>query len=106
MTMVQRAAWGGLDGLNAAEAAGFVQRVEGLGYGALWIPDALGREPLSHASWLLANTTRLVIATGIVLFWNLFANRFWTFSDVDRAAAVHPSRESKSHFAQEDGIPS
>ena len=24
-----------------------------------------------------------VIATGIVLFWNFFANRMWTFSDVD-----------------------
>jgi putative flippase GtrA len=25
-----------------------------------------------------------VIATGIVLFWNFFANRMWTFSDVDK----------------------
>jgi putative flippase GtrA len=29
-----------------------------------------------------------VIATGIVLFWNFFANRLWTFSDVDRVERV------------------
>jgi putative flippase GtrA len=31
-----------------------------------------------------------VIATGIVLFWNFFANRFWTFRDVDQ---VEPTTE-------------
>ncbi len=25
-----------------------------------------------------------VVATGIVLFWNFFANRMWTFNDVDQ----------------------
>jgi putative flippase GtrA len=29
-----------------------------------------------------------VIATGIVLFWNFFANRLWTFSDVDQIERV------------------
>jgi putative flippase GtrA len=29
-----------------------------------------------------------VIATGIVLFWNFFANRLWTFRDVNDQAAV------------------
>jgi len=32
-----------------------------------------------------------VIATGIVLFWNFFANRLWTFSDVDRVERVPAS---------------
>ena len=31
-----------------------------------------------------------VIATGIVLFWNFFANRLWTFSDVDRVEQPTP----------------
>ncbi|MEN3950168.1 TIGR03620 family F420-dependent LLM class oxidoreductase [Iodidimonas sp. SYSU 1G8] len=91
MTMVQRAAWGGLDGMNAAEAAGFVQRVEGLGYGALWIPDALGREPLSHASWLLANTTKLVIATGIV-------NIYGRDARAARAAQMSLNEQSGGRF--------
>jgi putative flippase GtrA len=32
---------------------------------------------------LLSSNAAKVIATGIVLFWNFFANRMWTFSDVD-----------------------
>ncbi|MBN1934730.1 MAG: GtrA family protein [Anaerolineae bacterium] len=33
---------------------------------------------------VLSSNLAKVIATGIVLFWNFFANRIWTFSDVDR----------------------
>ncbi len=57
--------WYFTDGMTAAEAAAFAQRVEAWGYGALWIPEAFGREAFSHAAWLLANTKKLVIATGI-----------------------------------------
>ncbi len=57
--------WFFTDGLPAPAAAAFAQRVEALGYGALWIPEAVGREPFAHASWLLSNTQRLVVATGI-----------------------------------------
>ncbi len=35
---------------------------------------------------VLSSNTAKVIATGIVLFWNFFANRFWTFRDVDQVA--------------------
>jgi probable F420-dependent oxidoreductase len=56
--------------MTAAEAAAFARRVEGWGYGALWLPEAVGRNVLVHSSWLLANTTRLVIATGIA---NIYA---------------------------------
>lgn len=57
--------WGFTDAMTSAEAAGFAQRVEKWGYSALWFPEATGREPFSHASWLLANTKKLIIATGI-----------------------------------------
>ena len=30
----------------------------------------------------LGDNTALVIVVGIVLFWNFFVNRFWTYSDV------------------------
>jgi putative flippase GtrA len=33
---------------------------------------------------VLSSNGAKVIATGIVLFWNFFANRFWTFRDVDQ----------------------
>ena len=58
--------WTRMDGLSAAESAGFARRIEELGYGALWIPDAFGRDPFAHAGWLFAHTERLVIATGVV----------------------------------------
>ena len=58
--------WTRTDALSADEAAEFARRVEELGYGALWIPDAFGRDPFAHAAWLLAHTQRLVVATGVV----------------------------------------
>ena len=58
--------WTRTDGFSAPEAIEFAQRIEELGYGALWIPDAFGRDPFAHASLLLAHTTNLVLATGVV----------------------------------------
>jgi probable F420-dependent oxidoreductase len=57
--------WYFFDGLPAPAAAQAAQRVEALGYGTLWIPETVGRHPLVHASWLLANTSGLNVATGI-----------------------------------------
>jgi len=54
-----------LELMRAPEAAAFAQRVESLGYAALWFPEGIGREALSSASWLLANTKKLIVATGI-----------------------------------------
>ena len=62
--------WQFTDGLTAAQSAAFAQRVEKWGYSALWIPEATGREPFAHAAWLLANTQKLIIATGIA---NIYA---------------------------------
>lgn len=65
MKLGKRAVWAGLDGYTASEAAAFARRIEEWGYDTLWIPEGLGREPLSLAAWLLANTERLTVATGI-----------------------------------------
>ncbi len=62
--------WAGTDGFAAADSAAFAQRIEGWGYGALWTPEALGREVLSASAWLLANTRQLIIASGIA---NIYA---------------------------------
>jgi probable F420-dependent oxidoreductase len=43
--------------------------LEELGYGALWIGEALHREPLTAAAVLLSATKRMVIATGIANIW-------------------------------------
>lgn len=57
--------WAMTESMTAAHAADFAKRVEQWGYGALWIPEAIGRNALVFAAGLLANTSRLVIATGI-----------------------------------------
>lgn len=62
--------WFFLDGMSAADSAQFAQKVEQLGYGALWIPEAVGREPFPHAAYLLSKTQKLVLATGIA---NIYA---------------------------------
>jgi probable F420-dependent oxidoreductase len=57
--------WYFTETMDAKTAADAAQRIESLGYGTLWIPETTGRNPMAHAAWLLANTTRLNIATGI-----------------------------------------
>ena len=57
--------WQFVDTLPATEAAEAAKRVEGLGYSALWLPETVGRHPFASASWLLANTSSLILATGI-----------------------------------------
>ena len=56
-----------LDGLSGAQAGQLSRNVEQLGDSALWFPEVLGREPFSFAAYLLSQTERLVIATGIVV---------------------------------------
>ncbi len=65
MNLGKLGVWYFLDGLPAGEAASSAQRIEQLGYSALWIPETVGRHPLVHAAWLLANTENLIVATGI-----------------------------------------
>jgi probable F420-dependent oxidoreductase len=62
--------WTWLDGFSGPEAAAFAQRLEAWGYGALWIPEAVGRDPFSLIGYLAAQTERLVFATGIA---NIYA---------------------------------
>lgn len=61
--------WFFLDAMPAPESAQFAQTVEKAGYKALWIPEAVGREPFAHAAYLLDHTERLSLATGIANIW-------------------------------------
>jgi probable F420-dependent oxidoreductase len=62
--------WAAIDELPAAGAAAFARRIETWGYGALWTPEATGREVFSASAWLLANTSKLIVASGIA---NIYA---------------------------------
>jgi probable F420-dependent oxidoreductase len=54
-----------IDRLPMAEAQAAARELEALGYGTLWLPDVVGRDPLAHAGLLLSATERLIIGTGV-----------------------------------------
>ena len=62
--------WYFFDGVTTDVATEAAQRIEALGYGTLWLPETVGKDPLTTASWFLANTKRLNMATGIVNIYN------------------------------------
>ena len=62
--------WTWLDHLSANEAIAFTQRAESWGYSALWIPEAVGRDPFALIGYLAARTERIILATGIA---NIYA---------------------------------
>lgn len=62
-------AWGHLDSLAAAEARAYARRVEALGYGTLWVPETVGREPFTLLGMLAGETSGLVLGTSIVGIW-------------------------------------
>lgn len=70
MQMEKLGIWAVMNELTAPESAALARRIEDWGYKTVWIPEALGREPFVGASWLLANTTQLQVATGVA---NIYA---------------------------------
>jgi probable F420-dependent oxidoreductase len=69
-TLGRLGVWTWLDGLPGPEAVRFADEVESLGYSALWLPEAVGRDPFATIAYLGARTSRLAFATGIA---NLYA---------------------------------
>lgn len=59
-----------LDLQPAARAREVAAELDELGYGALWVPEAVGREAMTHAAVLLDATERLVVATGVANIFN------------------------------------
>jgi probable F420-dependent oxidoreductase len=55
-----------LDQQPSSKAREIAQELEALGYGAIWLPEAVGRDALVSATVLLGATDRMVFATGIV----------------------------------------
>jgi len=53
----------------AARAKEAVAEFEELGFGAVWVGEATGKEALTHASILLPAASRIVVATGIASIW-------------------------------------
>lgn len=58
-----------LDLVPARQAQEVAAEIEAMGYGALWVPEAVGREAFTSAGLLLAGTSSLTVATGIASIW-------------------------------------
>ncbi|MBK7522034.1 MAG: TIGR03620 family F420-dependent LLM class oxidoreductase [Gammaproteobacteria bacterium] len=76
--------WSYIDNLSAAEAAVFARRLESWGYSALWVPEAVGRDPFAILAWLAAHTSTLVFATGIA---NIYARDPMTMKGIRKTLA-------------------
>lgn len=62
-------AWGHLDTLSIDEARAYARRVDELGYGTLWVPETVGREPFTLLGLLAGETRRVKLGTSIVSIW-------------------------------------
>ena len=67
--------WYPIDRLDAAGIRRLLRTVEDRGYSTFWYPEALGYESLSIASFMLANTERLIIGSSIA---NIYARDPYT----------------------------
>jgi probable F420-dependent oxidoreductase len=73
--------WTPLDGYTPEESAALARRLEGWGYSALWIPEAVGIDPFCTLAYLAARTGRLVLATGIA---NIYARDAMTMKAIHK----------------------
>jgi len=58
-----------LDLVPSGQAVEHVDELDELGFGAVWVPEAVGREAFTNASLLLRGGTDIVVATGIASIW-------------------------------------
>jgi probable F420-dependent oxidoreductase len=62
--------YGGVDALSTPAAQDAARTIEGLGFTAMWVAEAVGRDPFVSSSVLLSATSTLKLATGIA---NIYA---------------------------------
>lgn len=66
MNLGQAGVWlGSMASLPAAALRRAVAEIEAMGYGTIWIGEAIGREALAASALILAATSRVTVATGI-----------------------------------------
>jgi probable F420-dependent oxidoreductase len=62
-------AWGHLDSLPIDDARDYARRVDELGFGTLWVPETVGREPFTLLGLLAGETSSVRLGTSIVSIW-------------------------------------
>ena len=82
--------WTFLDNRNGADAVAFARQLENWGYGALWLPEAVGRDPFTFISTLAGQTQQLVLATGIA---NIYARDAMSMNAIRQTLSeLYPGR--------------
>jgi len=61
--------WGHLDTFSAADARAYARRVDELGFGTLWVPETVGREPFALLGMLAGEVRHASLGTSIVSIW-------------------------------------
>ena len=89
--------WFFFDGMTSVNAVEGAKRIESLGYSALWVPETVGKNPFVMSSWLLANTEKLILATGI-------ANIYHREPGVTLAAQKTLAEQSSNRFLLGIGV--
>lgn len=65
-------------------AAGLAIRIPILHFGEPWLLRLFQRWSLSLSTReFIARNATLALAVGIVMLWNFFVNRYWTYNDID-----------------------
>jgi probable F420-dependent oxidoreductase len=59
-----------LDLVPSRQSIEHVAELDELGFGAVWIPEAVGREPFTSAAILLQGGSRIVVATGVATIYS------------------------------------
>ncbi len=77
--------WTALDANTPEEGAELARRLEGWGYSALWIPEAVGIDPFCTLAYLAARTEKLVLATGIA---NIYARDPMTLKAIHKTMSL------------------
>ena len=57
------------ESLPAERSGEIAAELESLGYAAMWLPEAWGREAFSNAGLMLRATSSMIVATGIANIW-------------------------------------
>lgn len=82
--------YGMIDALGTPDARRCVARLDELGFGALWLAEAVGRDPFVMSAHLLAASERIVLATGIA---NVYARDPMTMHAAQQTLAeAYPGR--------------
>jgi probable F420-dependent oxidoreductase len=73
--------WSWCDNMDRTHLRDFARRLEAWGYSALWLPEAVGRDPFVLIAYLAGHTERLAFATGIA---NIYARDAVTMKAIHR----------------------